>query len=334
MKVGLIDVDFDAKVGGVSRRFGNTAASVFPNLALMKLSAYHKAKGDDVDWYMPFSDRYDVVDKSKVFSFAKEDGQVINADKVLYGGTGYCIKLVNGKETYQEPTDENYIKQLPFEVEHIMPDYTLYPDFKNTAIGFMSRGCPRGCSFCHVEAKEGRRSYKVADLSEWWDGQKYIILCDPNLLACKDWKDIIQQLADSKAWIDINQGLDARLLTEEKAKMLAKLKLKEVHFAWDRYEEKENVLHGLRLFAEHYPKKLDKWHEASVYVLVNFDTTPEQDLERVYTLRDMGYNPYIMVYDKEHADPFYKSLSRWVNMKPIFKTIERFEDYDIKKAKE
>lgn len=158
------------------------------------------------------------------------------------------------------------------------------------------------------------------------------MLSDPNILACKDWCNLLQQLADSGAWVDINQGMDARLLTPAKVEMLNKVKLKTIHFAWDDYRQKDAVLRGLKYFADGYHKKMG--HSAQVFVLVNFDTTPEQDLERIYTLRDMGFEPYIMVYDKPHAAPFYKSLQRWVNNRAIFHTINKFEDYDKKKAKE
>lgn len=215
MKIGLIDVD------------GHN----FPNIPLMKLSAWHKAKGDHVEWYDPmFSPHMDKVYASKVFSFSPDFDYFIDADEVSYGGSGYCISLVNGKEVFDKSKDID----LPPEIEHIFPDYSLY-GITDTAYGFLTRGCPRGCSFCHVEAKEGRRSYKVADLNEFWNGQKNIVLCDPNILACREWKDLLQQLIDSNAWVDFNQGLDIRLMTEEKAEMLKQIKMKELHFAWDRY---------------------------------------------------------------------------------------------------
>ena len=138
MRIGLIDVD----------------SSNFPNLALMKLSAWHKQNGDDVEWYSHFADRYDIVYKSKVFSFSPDFNEVINADKVVQGGTGYDIRLVNGREVFTPSAP------LPKEVEHIMPDYSLY-GITDTAYGFLSRGCPRGCSFCHVAPKEGRRHTRL-----------------------------------------------------------------------------------------------------------------------------------------------------------------------------
>lgn len=306
MNIGLIDVD------------GHN----FPNIPLMKISAYHKAKGDRVEWYDPmFSGHLDKVYVSKVFSFSPDYEYHIDADEVVYGGSGYCISLVDGKEVYDKSKDID----LPPEIEHIYPDYSIY-GITDTSYGFSSRGCPRGCDFCHVEAKEGRASRKVADLSEFWSGQKNIVLCDPNILACRQWKDLLQQLIDSKAWVDINQGLDIRLMTEEKAEMLKRVKMKQLHFAWDRYEDKEKILPKFKMF-----KEITGINERNliVYVLCNFDTTIEQDLERIYTLREMGYWAYVMLYDKENIPKGHKlrHLARWVNNRFVFAKCERFEDY-------
>lgn len=212
------------------------------------------------------------------------------------------------------------------------PDYSLYPEkTKDTAYGFLTRGCPRGCSFCHVEAKEGRCSRKVADLREFWDGQKNIVLCDPNLIACPDWKDLLQQLIDSKAKININQGIDIRMMTEEKAEMLSKLRVDIVHFAWDRYEDKDDIIPKLKMF-----KEISGWYsrKTSVFVLTNYNTTIEQDLERIYTLRDLDYDPYVMVYDRQNTNSGHpcRLMQRWVNNKRVFGTIKRFEDFDRSKA--
>lgn len=305
MRIGLIDVD----------------SSRFPNLALMKLSAFHKSKGDDVEWYMPFSDRYDRVYVSKVFSFTPDYDLCINADEVIRGGTGYAIHGAGG-EHYVQDDD----KPLPYEIEHIMPDYSLY-GIEDTAYGFLTRGCPRGCQFCIVGKKEGLCSIKVADISEWWNGQKNIVLCDPNILACRDWKSLLDQLSETGAWIDFNQGLDVRVMTEEKAQAINKLKLREVHFAWDRYEDKERILPRLKMFSEICKKKMHG-HNAIVYVLVNHSSTLEQDLERIYTLRDMGYWAYVMIYDKANAAHVYYDLQRWCNNRFIFAKCSRFEDYD------
>lgn len=298
MKIGLIDVD------------GHN----FPNLPLMKLSAWHKKRGDSVEWYSPmFSGHMDVVYVSKVFTFTQDYQYYIDADEVFYGGTGYYYPS-GGPE-------------LPQEIEHIYPNYSLYPQLcKNTAFGFLSRGCPRNCEFCIVGEKEGLNSRKVADLSEFWSGQKNIVLLDPNPIACKEWKDILQQLIDSGAWVDFSQGVDIRLMTKEKAEMIKQVKIKNIHFAWDKYEDKDKVIPKLKMF-----KELTGWdkRKLTVYVLTNFDTTIEQDLERIYTLRELGYWPYAMIYDKDKLPRGHitRKLQRWVNMRSVFETVKKFEEY-------
>lgn len=263
MKIGLIDVD------------GHN----FPNLALMKLSAWHKSQGDKVEWWWGW-DHYDRVYMSKVFddTYTPDIPQPLNAAEVIKGGTGYGL--------------DNH---LPDEVEHMMPDYSLY-GITDTAYGFLTRGCPRGCKFCIVAGKEGRKSQKVADLSEWWSGQKFIKLLDPNLLACRDHMDLLRQLKDSGAWVEFNQGLDCRMLTEQNIAALNGLKLKEIHFAWDHMCETESVLRGLKMYAKHAIRK-PHGQFATVYCLTNFDTTMEENLYRIYALRDLGYDPYVMIYD-------------------------------------
>ncbi len=312
MRVGLIDVD------------GHN----FPNIPLMKLSAWHKQQGDSVGWYIPAvhgapAMPMDRVYMSKVFSFTPEYWDFVNAKETIKGGSGYCIGLEGGEEVYRKGNDA----QLPYGAEHIYPDYSLYPRLtKDTAYGFMSRGCPRGCSFCHVGEKEGKGAHKVADLREFWQGQKNIVLLDPNLVACKEWEDILQQLIDSKSWVDFSQGVDIRLMTEEKAGMIKRIKVKNIHFAWDRYGDREEILPKLKMF-----KELTGWdrRKLTVYVLTNYDTTIGQDLERIYTLRDLGYWPYVMVYGREHTKPSdtVRRVQRWVNRRAIFEKVGRFEDY-------
>lgn len=310
MTIGLIDVD------------GHN----FPNLALMKLSAYHKAKGDTVEWYHPFT-RFDRVYKAKVFANTPDFGEYINAKEVISGGSGYAIHGAGG-ETYQKQDDPS----LPEDVEHIYPDYSLY-NITDTAYGYLTRGCPRGCTFCIVGKKEGLCSRKVADLSEFWGGQKNIVLYDPNILACRQWRDLLAQLADSKAMVDFNQGLDVRVLTPAKCRALEHIRIKEIHFAWDRYEDKHKVLPKLEMFAELCNGKVGA-HNAIVYVLVNHTSTIQQDLERIYTLRDMGYWAYVMVYDKAHAPHVYTDLQRWCNNRFVFARCNRFEDYGKTEVKE
>jgi hypothetical protein len=266
---------------------------------------------------------------SKVFSFTPDYEYFVDADEISRGGSGYCITLdENGKEHFDKSKDI----ELPYEIEHIYPDYEIYyekiPEVKNTAYGFMSRGCPRGCDFCHVKDKEGRRANKVADLSEFWNGQKNIVLLDPNPIACKEWKDILQQLIDSKAYVDFSQGVDIRIMTEEKAEMIRKIRLKNVHFAWDRYQDKDIVVPRLKTFRD--ITGFDR-HKVTVYMLCNFDTTFDQDLERVYTIRNMGFQPYVMLYNKEHIPKGHRlrHLQRWCNSPVIFNRVKTFEEYRL-----
>ena len=293
-KIGLIDVD------------GHN----WPNLPLMKLSAYHKAKGDTVEPWIGLVS-YDRVYMSKVFTASADIDSVIMADEVVKGGTGY------GADS-----------KLPAETEHIYPDYSLYPQY-TAAYGFLTRGCPRGCPFCVVSDKEGRTSRQVADLGEFWRGQREIKLLDPNLLACAEHEAILQQLIDSGAWVDFTQGLDARLLTDGNIRLLQRVKLKMVHFAWDRARDSDLILDRLRLFKA--ATGIDR-RRACVYVLVNFDTDFEFDLYRVNTLRDMGYWPYVMIYDKASAPERVRHLQRYVNNRAIFQTVPKFEDYRAKRG--
>lgn len=293
MRVGLIDVD------------GHN----FPNLALMKISAWHKKHGDTVEWCLPL-DRYDIVYQSKVFyeTYSPDIDWIPMADKVIKGGTGYGLD-----------------NTLPHEIEHIYPDYSIYPELtKDTAYGFLTRGCPRGCEFCIVASKEGRRSYKVADLSEFWNGQKHIKLLDPNILACRVHLSLLHQLADSKAWVDFNQGLDIRLTNERNIDLLNRIKVKKIHFAWDNpKDDLKDYFEQYKALAKHKPH--GKY--GMVYCLTNFGSTMEENLYRIYTLRDLGYDPYVMIYDKPNAPKEIKDLQRWCNNKFIFRSCERFEDY-------
>lgn len=300
MKIGLIDVD----------------SHNYPNLALMKISAYHKAQGDTVEWWWGFG-HYDRVYMSKVFddTYTADMPEPLNADEIIKGGTGYGLD-----------------NRLPDEIEHMLPDYTLYPELtQDTAYGFLTRGCPNACPFCIVSGKEGRASRKVSDLSEWWTGQKNIVLMDPNILACRDHMELLEQLAGSGAWVDINQGLDARLLTPQNIEVIKRTKIKEIHFAWDLMKNSKRVIHGLNLW-KRYGKKNKHGSWGTVYVLTNFNTTMAENLFRIYKLDEMGFDPYVMIYDKPNAPQEIRLLQRWCNNKIIFKSCKRFEDYDTRKG--
>lgn len=290
MKIGLIDVD----------------GHKFPNLALMKISAWHKNNGDHVEFVNPM-EYYNKVYMAKVFSFTADYKTVIRADEIIKGGTGYNLKT-----------------ELPEEIENIYPDYSLY----NTKIayGFLTRGCPRNCNFCIVSKKEGNYSYKASDLENFWNGQKEIKLLDPNLLACNHHLVLLNQLVKSKAYIDFTQGLDCRLLTEQNIKKILQCKIKMLHFAWDKQKDEDLIIRKLELF-NNYSKLSNR--NKRVYVLVNFDTNFEYDLYRVETLKKLQYDPYIMIYDKQNAKLKYRKLQRYVNSKFIFysETAKNFSEY-------
>ena len=291
MRIGLCDID----------------SHNWPNLCLMKLSAYHKARGDHVEWWRP-EGRYDRVYKSRVFTdtYSQDTITVTNAGEVVCGGTGYGLG-----------------PNLPDAVEHTYPDYSIYPQFSGIAYGFLSRGCPRNCGFCLVSDKEGRRSIQVADLAEFWNGQKEIKLLDANLLACPDHEKLILQLAESRAYVDFSQGLDIRLITPDNVALLNRVRTKAIHFAWDNPDI--DLTPDFRRFLE--LTAIKNVRKRKVYVLTNYGSTHEQDLYRVETLRGMGYDPYVMVYDRPSAPAITRQLQRWVNNKRIFHTVPNFADY-------
>lgn len=289
MQIGLIDAD----------------SHNFPNLALMKISAHHKSKGDHVEWWNGLK-HYDIVYKSRVFddTYSQDVDYVINADEIRRGGTGYDL-----------------VNKLPDEIEHAFPDYELY-GIKSKAYGFLTRGCPRGCPFCIVKAKEGDIK-TVAELSEFWNGQKEIVLMDSNITASSDCEKHFDALIKSNAIINFEGGLDIRFLTDKGADQLNQMRVSMIHFAWDNYEF--GTYEKLKRFRPMFEKP---GRNLRVYVLTNFNTTVEQDLERIYKLKELDYDPYVMIYDKPNAPKKIKHLQRWANNKFVFRSVDRFEDYN------
>jgi len=290
MKIGLVDVD----------------SKNFPNLALMKISAYYKMNGDDVSMYMPVFN-YDTVFMSKIFTFTK-DFNYVQCENIIKGGTGYNLETVLSKE-----------------IDNIYPDYSLY-NITDTAYGYLTRGCFRNCNFCIVTKKEGNKIYQVYKLSQFWNGQKNIKLMDSNITGAPNFIDLMDELADTNAMIDFTQGMDLRLLTEKKIEVLKKVKIKLIHFAWDNMEDEKLICSNLKTFIE--LTGFD-YRKIIVYVLINFNTTIEQDLYRINKIKGIGANPYVMVYDKQNADIIHIKLQRYVNNKIIFRSSENltFQDY-------
>lgn len=284
MKVRLVDVD-----------------SKIPNLALMKISAYHKAKGDDVDFYNPLFDKPDLIYASKIFDFTP-DFMYYPDCEIVKGGSGYDLKA-----------------ELLAEIESQFPDYSLYRcDY---AIGFTTRGCVRKCPFCIVPQKEGYIRI-VGDIYDFWNGQEYLMLLDNNLTAVPEhFEKILKQLIKHEIKTDFSQGLDIRLIEPEMAQLLSKVKLwKQIHFAWDDIRIEKAVRRGIEILTKNGVSK----HKLMFYVLIGFKSTPEEDLYRVETLRGLGVDPFVMPYDK--TNPYQKRFARWVNHKAIFKTV-KWEDY-------
>ena len=292
-KIGLIDVD------------GHN----FPNLALMKLSTYHKTQGDTVEWYSGI-ERYDKVYMSKVFTFTEDDGRVIQADEVVRGGTGYDI-----------------VSKLPKEVDHVTnPDYSLYPMHK-FSIEFFSRGCIRNCSFCVVRRKEGKIA--PAFPMELNPAGKHIEVLDNNFFANPQWRDAVSFLNATKQPVNLH-GVDVRIMNEEQASALNSMRLKgrSIHIAWDN--PKDNILPNLKAMI-----KQVKRYKISCYVLIGYWSTPEEDYYRVTKLAELGIAPFVQCYrdyDNERIPMQYeKDFASWVNKKARFKSFD-FADFSPRKG--
>jgi len=292
MVVGLIDVD----------------SHNFPNLALMKISSYHKSNGGVVDWVKD-GGKYDKVYKSKVFTFSEEKNYIFDCDDVVIGGSGYDLKNV-----------------LSVEIESCFPDYTIYPNV-DYAVGYMTRGCPRDCPFCIVGEKEGIKVSFVGNLESFWNGQKKIKLLDPNITASRNVLNLMDQLIESKAEIDFTQGLDIRFMTEKVIEKILKMRVKTIHFAYDRMNQKELIERNLTKFKEMTGFRRSK---VSVFILVNYETTVEDDLYRIMFVRNLGFQPYVMIYNKheiERGKSIYPRLQRWCNMPSVFWKYDNFNEY-------
>lgn len=284
VKIGLVDID-----------------GKIPNLALMKLSAHHKLCGDTVELTSPlFADGYDTIYASKIFDFSELP---ILPDKAVVGGSGFDLSV-----------------KLDDAIEGLPPDYSLYPDY-DYAIGYTTRGCNRSCPWCVVPEKEGKFHIIQDDIRRFWVGQKKIMLLDNSLNTSEDhFINICNQLIEKKLQTDFNQGLDIRYITDSQAKALSRVRLwKQVHFAWDNIGIEKSVVRGIEILKKHMPLS-----RVMFYVLIGFNTTPEEDLYRVETLRKLGVDPFVMPYVKH--DDYQRRFARWVNHKAIFKTVQ-WEQY-------
>lgn len=283
MKIGLIDVD------------GHNG---FPNLALMRISAWHKAQGDDVEWWVGLN-HYDKVYMSKVFTFTPDIDIAVNADEVIRGGTGY----------------KDY-GSLPDEVEAMFPDYSIYPNFRQ-AIGFLTRGCIRNCPWCIVPRKEG----KIHAAATWQQikrpDSKEIVFLDNNVLACEHGLQQIEEMGGQPVWVDFNQGLDARLITPEIARLLARLR-------WIRYVRLSCDTAAMLPVIEQAVAYLK---EAGIGKSKFFSYMLVQDVaeaeKRALALEQMGVVPFAQPYrDYDGGEPSreQRDFARWVNHRATFKS--------------
>lgn len=290
--IGLIDVD------------GHN----FPNFALMKVSAYHKSKGDNVEWAKPLFGRYDLVYKSKIFTFSQDDNIQYNCE-VIKGGTGYDIK-----------------SKLPDEIERQrILDYSIYPQYK-FSVQFLSRGCIRKCPFCLVRDKEGY--INPVDPVELNPHGEWIEVLDNNFFANPMWKESVDYLIKKNQKVNLH-GVDVRIMNEEQAFYLNKLKLKNnIHIAWDlpQIDLKDKLKEIIRYI---------KPYKLTCYVLVGFNSTFEQDMYRLETLKDLKITPFVQPYrdfeNKRTPTQYEKDLARWANKMWIFKSCD-FKYFEPRKG--
>jgi hypothetical protein len=268
----------------------------WPNLALMHLAGYWCEQGAEVRRIMALEQNtVDVLYVAKVF--AGPNTTPLREDAVR-GGTGW--------------NDWRELPVLPDEIEHAYPAYDLWG--YEGAMGYLTRGCIRHCSFCYVPRKEGRIHHH-AHLSEWWRGQGHICLLDANLTAHPDCLGYLEELAASSAQVDFSQGVDVRLMTPEIATALSKVRrYKQLHIAWDNPADERSVERGIASLMAAMPRG-----SVMAYVLIGYNTTPEQDMMRVRRLSEWGVDPFVMPYNR--TDTYQRRFARWVNHKAVYKSV-------------
>lgn len=291
MKIGLINVDGHSK---------------FPNLALMKLSAYHKRQGHDVEFANAMFQNYDIVYKSKVFTFTPDDAEIYNCE-VIKAGTGY----------------KDYTTILPYEIEHICPDYNLYNS--DTAYGFLTRGCINSCQWCVVPTKEGKLRPN-ADIEEFLSDKKQAILLDNNVIASNYGISQIEKIVRLGIKVDFNQGLDVRIADKDKyiLELLSKVKwIRHIRFACDSLSQLDPIIR----VTEELSAKGIKPYRIFVYTLIK---ETEDALIRLNSLKKIGVVPFAQPYrDFENLiEPTIeqKKIARWCNHKAIFNSVN-FNEY-------
>ena len=281
-----------------------------PNLALMKVCGYHETIGDEVSVYdgILFAEQYDIIYASKLFGFTPMP-QI--PDNMIIGGTGI-----------------DFYNKLPVEIENATPSYSLYPNC-DYHLGFSMKGCRFNCKFCCVPKKEGR-PYNYNAIDEILinpNGGNRLMLLDNDFFGGENWKGNLERIIELKLKVCFVQGLNIRIITAEQAELLSKcdyrnskFNKKYLTFAWDKFRDEKLIINGIeRCVRSGIPTK-----NMQFFVLIGFDTTPEQDMHRVEMLRNLGAMPYVMPYNKD--DKYQKAFTRWVNHRAIFNSV-KWKDY-------
>lgn len=320
MKIGLVDVD------GLGRTRGG-GGSVYPNLALCKIARYHKQQGDEVEWANAFF-HYDRIYMSKVFNFSPDDLTPYDADEIIKGGTGYDIQ-----------------SHLPDEMDRLQPDYSLYPSVaKDTAYGFLTRGCPNKCPWCVVPRKEGRiKPYMDVDEIAI-EGRTNLVLMDNNILAAGRYAvEQFQKIIERGYRVDFNQALDARLMNEEFAELMARMKWidRRIRFGCDSHGqikdcEKAIAMINARGYKGEYflytmiggKSDFKESFERTNYWWVRNQECREQHLPNIYPYAQ----PYRDPDNPHHIIPQWQlDMARWVNKHQLFQMTD-FAGFEPRKG--
>ena len=285
--------------------------SILPNIALMKLSTFHKNIGDDVEIVKGNSKKikinYDTYDKGYASVIFTKNKYLVNDFPFEIGGTGFDIH-----------------KGLLTEIEHLMPDYSLYPENKYS-IGFTTRGCVRDCDFCFVPKKEGLIYYN-APISEFYNNKlPKLMLLDNNIFSFKNYRNVFEELRRINKPTTFKQGLDFRLLNEEKVKELRSIKYDGNYiFAYDTMEIRNVIEKQMQKYRSYFPDWAMKF-----FVLVGFNTSLKDDLFRIKYLKENKCLPYIMRYENCYISEyknFYTDIASYVNQVWTFKSMD-FEEF-------
>ncbi len=325
-----MDVDGHAK----KKKWG---ATIYPNLALGKLARYHKeVLHDEVEWASPLS-TYDIVYQSKIFNFTPSDETCYNTQRIIRGGTGYCI---NSESTPKPYANIEYSVCLPHRIDHMQPDYSIFPLLpKDTAYGFLTRGCPNRCKWCVVPRKEGP-IVKYMDIEEIAiEGRKKVVLMDNNILAAGDYAmEQLDKIINRGYRVDFNQALDARLVTDDYAKLLAQVKWLDnnrIRFGCDTHKQIEDCERAMELIKSYGFKG-----EFFLYTMLN-DNFQECYERVVYWWRILQHTRHnhlgnrVYAYAQPYRDPdnpnrlipqWQKDMAGWVNKKAHF-VAHSFEDF-------